>query len=176
VAIGRKARSDRQVRGDRLPTAPSFRRSCIRLPALKCGKRLSGTMTSAPFFGFRAGRPRRTRTLNVPMPRISTRSPRASAAVITSRMMLTVFASPGCKCVFPAATRSISCAFITCVTLLIKESQAARPFVKNIRPRPVTGIKIRPISSICLMADSGFRSTSAQCSNDRLLQKTCAEL
>jgi hypothetical protein len=82
-----------RVEGER--SLAVFRRSCIRLPGLKCGERFFGTVTLAPFFGFRAGRPRRTRTLNVPMPRISTRSPRVSAVVIASSMMFTILlASP----------------------------------------------------------------------------------
>ena len=39
------------------------------LPGLKCGKRFSGTATSAPLFGFRPGRPRLVLTVNAPMPR-----------------------------------------------------------------------------------------------------------
>src|ERR1700722_6575611 len=39
------------------------------LPGLKCGKRFSGTATSAPLFGFPPGLPRLVLTVNAPMPR-----------------------------------------------------------------------------------------------------------
>ena len=69
---------------------------------------------SAPDFGFRPGRPGLTRTVNIPMPRNSTRSPRAIAAVISSKMVLTIFsASRTRRCGFIPATRWISSVFST---------------------------------------------------------------
>ena len=91
-----------------------FRRSCIGLPGLKWGTRLSGTTTSAPEFGFRPGRPGLSRTVNTPMPRNSTRAPRAIAAIISSKMVLTIFsASRTRRCGFITATRWISSVFST---------------------------------------------------------------
>ena len=67
-----------------------FSRSRISLPALKNGTYFSVTGTLVPVRGLRPTRAGRFFTENAPKPRSSTRSPRDSAAAISSRMALTM--------------------------------------------------------------------------------------
>jgi hypothetical protein len=102
-----------------------FSRSRISLPGLKWGCSFAGTTMLVPLPGFRPGRPRLARTLNAPMPRNSTRSPRTMAAVISSMMVLTIFsASPRRRRSFRPATRWISSVFSTNQT--VASSRASR--------------------------------------------------
>jgi formylglycine-generating enzyme required for sulfatase activity len=71
VSVGADQGTD--TAGDR------FSRARISLPALKYGQAFFSTATARPVRGFRAVRARRLLTENMPKPRISTRSPRASA-------------------------------------------------------------------------------------------------
>ena len=70
-----------------------FSRSRISLPVLKNGTDFSSTETCAPVRGLRPVRAGRFFTEKAPKPRSSTRSPRASAAVISLRMALTMFST-----------------------------------------------------------------------------------
>src|SRR5215208_6644593 len=60
------------------------------LPTLKNGTRLAATETNAPLFGLRPCRARRFLTTKLPKPRISIRSPPASASTIESKMALII--------------------------------------------------------------------------------------
>jgi hypothetical protein len=70
-----------------------FSRVCMPRPHLKYGKTFFSTDTATPLRGFRAVRAGRVLTEKMPKSRISTRSPRASAAMITSSMALTMFST-----------------------------------------------------------------------------------
>jgi hypothetical protein len=124
-----------ESKGARYSAEPPFRRSCIGLPGLKWGTCLSGTTTSAPVFGFRPGRPGLTRTVNAPIPRNSTRSPRAIAAIISSKMVLTIFsASLARRCGFIPATRWISSLFSTAAPFCWPNGRKPQ-VVKSIHPK-----------------------------------------
>src|ERR1051325_12153094 len=60
------------------------------LPTLKNGTRLAATETRAPLFGLRPWRARRCLTTKLPKPRISMRSPCASASTIESKIALII--------------------------------------------------------------------------------------
>ena len=62
----------------------------MSLLGLNANKAFSGTTTALPLRGFRALRVDRFFAVNTPKPRSSTRSPRASAAVIVSSMASTM--------------------------------------------------------------------------------------
>lgn len=68
-----------------------FSRSRISLPALKTSAPLAETDTGAPVFGLRPFRAWRSRTVNDPNPRSSTRFPAAKASEIRSKMASTSF-------------------------------------------------------------------------------------
>src|SRR3990170_3740031 len=68
---------------------PSTRRRSS-LPTLKNGTRFADTETKAPLFGLRPWRARRCLTTKLPKPRISMRSPWASASTIESKMALMI--------------------------------------------------------------------------------------
>jgi hypothetical protein len=124
-----------ESKGARYSAEPPFRRSCIGLPGLKWGTCLSGTTTSAPVFGFRPGRPGLTRTVNAPIPRNSTRSPRAIAAIISSKMVLTIFsASLARRCGFIPATRWISSLFSTAAGQTVASLKSSRAFIRRTMP------------------------------------------
>ena len=69
---------------------PVFSRSRISLPVLKNGTFFCSTETLAPVRGLRPVRAGRFLTEKAPKPRSSTRSPRASACVISSRIVFTI--------------------------------------------------------------------------------------
>src|SRR3954453_17408689 len=78
-------------------------------PVLKVGNTFSDTATAVPSRGFRPVRALRVLTANTPKPRNSTRSPRASAVVIVSKMVLTILStSRWYRCGLSAAILSIS--------------------------------------------------------------------
>src|ERR1700686_992919 len=70
-----------------------FRRSRISLPVLKNGTLFWSTGTCAPVRGLRPARAGRCFTEKAPKPRSSTRSPRAKAATISSRIAFTMFST-----------------------------------------------------------------------------------
>src|SRR5262249_46055352 len=80
-----------------LPASPDtgsrFSRSRISLPVLKNGTLFWSTGTWAPVRGLRPARAGRCLTEKAPKPRSSTRSPRAKAATISSRIALTMFST-----------------------------------------------------------------------------------
>src|SRR3984893_18753954 len=67
-----------------------FKRSRSCLPVLKNGMCFSATLTLSPVRGLRPTRASRRLTENAPNPRNSTRSPRASAAAISSKIAVTM--------------------------------------------------------------------------------------
>src|SRR5690606_37608556 len=69
--------------------AGRLRRSRSSLPVLKNGTNFSSTGTGAPVLGLRPSRGARYFTVNAPKPLSSTRSPRARALTISSKMTLT---------------------------------------------------------------------------------------
>src|SRR5690606_22639481 len=86
-----------------------FSRSRISLPALNCGTYFSPTSTCSPVRGLRPTRAGRFLTEKAPKPRNSTRSPRAMASPISSRIALTMFSmSRWNRCGFSAASFSTS--------------------------------------------------------------------
>jgi hypothetical protein len=62
-------------------------------PVLKEGTAFLPTETGTPVLGFRPVRPSRNFTKKAPNPRSSTRSPRAIVAVISEKMVLTIFSA-----------------------------------------------------------------------------------
>ena len=72
------------------PARPLLTRSRSSLPALKNGTAFSSTGTASPVRGLRPVRASRRLTVNAPNPRSSTRSPRARAAVISLKIVLTI--------------------------------------------------------------------------------------
>src|SRR5918992_346280 len=75
------------------PSAPGSLPSTLSLsslPTLKNGTRLAATDTRAPLFGLRPCRARRCFTTKLPKPRISIRSPCASASTIESKIALMI--------------------------------------------------------------------------------------
>src|SRR4051812_9979404 len=90
------------------PSAGLSRRCMSRL-VLNVGTTFSDTAISTPLRGFRPVRASRVLTANTPKSRSSTRSPRARAAVIVSKMALTIVStSRWYRCGFSAAILSIS--------------------------------------------------------------------
>src|SRR4051794_40477651 len=82
---------------------------CMSLLGLNASKSFSGTTTALRLRGFRAVRADRFFAVNIPKPRNSTRSPRASAAVIVSSMASTMAsASRLYRCGFSAASFATS--------------------------------------------------------------------
>jgi hypothetical protein len=96
------------------PCAWELSSNFISLPLLKNGTAFLSTETKAPVRGFRPVLPARNFVKNTPNPRSSTRSPRAIAAVISAKMVLTIF-SAFCRyrCGFWADIRSMSSDLIT---------------------------------------------------------------
>ena len=92
---------------------PAFTRSRSSFPALKKGTDFSSTETEAPVLGLRPVRASRCLTVKAPKPRNSTRSPRASAKVISSKIVATMV-STSCprKCGLAAASSAISSDFV----------------------------------------------------------------
>ena len=66
-------------------------RDFISFPVLKKGTAFRPTKTNAPVRGFLPVRASRNFAKKLPNPRSSTRSPRAIAAVISAKMVLTIF-------------------------------------------------------------------------------------
>src|SRR5690606_19666578 len=94
---------------DDLGVQPPLSRSRISLPALNWGTYFSSTSTCSPVRGLRPTLAGRFLTEKAPKPRNSTRSPRASASPISSRMALTMFStSRWNRCGFSAASFSMS--------------------------------------------------------------------
>ena len=79
------------------------------LPVLKNGTFLSSTFTASPVRGLRPTRASRALTENAPKPRSSTRSPLASASMISSKTVFTIRSTWRCvRCGFSSAIFWIS--------------------------------------------------------------------
>ncbi len=90
------------------PRLPRLTRSRSSLPALKNGTAFSSTSTEAPVRGLRPSRASRFLTEKAPKPRSSTRSPRASAAVISLNTVATIVStSRAVRCGLAVASSAI---------------------------------------------------------------------
>ena len=78
-------------------SAASLSLSRSSLPVLKNGTNFSDTDTDAPVRGLRPCRAARCLTVNAPKPRNSTRSPRANASTISSKMTFTIRSTSRCS-------------------------------------------------------------------------------
>src|ERR1700683_3250396 len=111
-----------RLQGSGLPTlaqsrigrsAPSLTRSRRSLPGLKCGTCLPASATASPVFGLRPCRGGRKCSEKLPNPRISIRSPVASASLMISSSCLTASStSLAGKCFCLAEMISMSSDFV----------------------------------------------------------------
>src|SRR3954471_11250918 len=111
-----------RARGNGVPYASlGLRRRCMSRLVLNIGTTFSDTATLVPSRGFCPVRASRRLTRNMPKPRSSARSPRASAVVIVSKMVLTILStSRWYRCGFCAAIFSISSDLIMGSSLRIR--------------------------------------------------------